>query len=203
MTLASTLYAEFRAAQDDPTALPAYGNLDAEQRRVWDRVAAKAEERGTSIEHGMVGIRCACGQDHILHGATSTRTEIEDAAAERVAAFVAREATRWEHAPQIDSAIAGVAGLIAEGEWRNEATLVIAPESARPAPAGPWPTQPNARCDECGKLTRGGHDRDGSDKCWGHDPTDRCARCNHHRDAHDGGIGCDNCLCVDFVEGRL
>lgn len=67
VSLASTLYAEFRSAQQDPTTTPAYGNLDAEQRRVWDRVAAKAEaELATMIRQPVIAVPmpCAgCGRD--------------------------------------------------------------------------------------------------------------------------------------------
>lgn len=50
-SLASTLYTSFRSAQQDPTTTPAYGNLDAEQRRVWDRVAevARREVRTADV----------------------------------------------------------------------------------------------------------------------------------------------------------
>lgn len=61
MTLAETLYTAFRSAQQDPTAHAAYGNLDAEQRRVWDRVAAKAEaELATMIRQPVIAVPMPC-----------------------------------------------------------------------------------------------------------------------------------------------
>jgi hypothetical protein len=37
-SLAETLYTAWRSRQPDPTAHPAWGNLDTEQRAVWDYV---------------------------------------------------------------------------------------------------------------------------------------------------------------------
>jgi hypothetical protein len=77
MTLASTLYGEFRREQLDPTSIPAYGNLDAEQRRVWDRVAEKAEDACQSV---IAGYRCVCGIDHAFE---TTATAVDRLTRER------------------------------------------------------------------------------------------------------------------------
>ena len=54
VTFAEVLYTEWRRRQTDPTEHPAYGNLDADQRAVWDHVVFKATlEVATRIEQSI------------------------------------------------------------------------------------------------------------------------------------------------------
>lgn len=69
----------------------------------------------------VVGFRCPCGRDHILNGATTTRTEIEDAAAEQIATHLEhpnvrhRIFMRGTPLSGVDAAIAHVRA----GTWRQ------------------------------------------------------------------------------------
>lgn len=59
--IAEALYTEWRRRQPDPTQHPAWGNLDTEQRGVWEHVAETARDQCASI---VAGYRCVCGRDH-------------------------------------------------------------------------------------------------------------------------------------------
>lgn len=54
-SLASTLYAAFRSAQSDPTALPAWGNLPSDERAAWERVAEVARVAVTEANANKLG----------------------------------------------------------------------------------------------------------------------------------------------------
>lgn len=53
----------------------------------------------------------------LAHIGKFVRESIVFATQEAIARFVEKEAQSWEHIPQIDSAIAGVAGKIRAREW--------------------------------------------------------------------------------------
>jgi hypothetical protein len=145
-SLAETLYIEFRR-EADPTTTPAYGNLDAEQRRVWDRVAAVAEEQ---IQPAIVGYRCVCGIDHAFETTATavdrlTRERDEARAEERltvdavigaphnqaviattehaIAKWARAWIAKWADTSQDSPGIEDLPGLIADGAWRSGPTL--------------------------------------------------------------------------------
>jgi hypothetical protein len=165
--LASTLYAEFRSAQQDPTATPAYGNLDAEQRRVWDRVAAKAEEQiaaSARFDATLAQERARLQKSGVMEHvdlATLTPTGAEFSCKD-CGKTVEVEAVRCSTCSQVP--LVPVPGDRLQRDGRvltvatiaitfAEADLVIAPEKTPPAPAGHWPSmQPNDvhACKVCG-----------------------------------------------------
>jgi hypothetical protein len=115
-SLASTLYAAFRSAQSDPTALPAWGNLPSDERAAWERVAASALEL---CQPAIVGYRCACGRDHMFETREQVAIERDEAIRQRDEAQRAVRdgfpATVAVIRQQRDEAIADVVKLQEEG----------------------------------------------------------------------------------------